>query len=101
MSATPAKATAGGQRVVGVTIDETDQPLQTLFDEIRDVGIDTVFVGEDLASSGGFRVLSERNDMDLFINIRKLDAEGNANPLSADNRPEWTPGCFCGQQRVL
>jgi hypothetical protein len=63
----PGKPTVIGRRVVGVKIYETDRPPQELFDEWRDLGIDTVFVGEELASSGGFRALAERNDTDLFI----------------------------------
>lgn len=64
---TAGKQAVGGRRIVGVKIYETDRPLQPLFEEWRDLGIDTVFASETLASSGGFRALAERNDTDLFI----------------------------------
>jgi hypothetical protein len=66
---TAGKQAVGGRRVVGVKIHETGRPLQPLFDELQDLGIDTVFADEKLASSGGFRALAERNGTGLFINF--------------------------------
>ncbi len=53
--------------VIGVKIYDTERELPGLFDEWRALGINTVFAGEGLTSSGGFRALAKRNDTDLFI----------------------------------
>jgi hypothetical protein len=53
--------------VIGVKIYDTERELPGLFDEWRALGINTVFAGEELTSSGGFRALARQNDIDLFI----------------------------------
>jgi hypothetical protein len=53
--------------IIGITIDQTDRERQALFDHLRELGINTVFVGEVLATSGGFRALARKNEMNVFI----------------------------------
>jgi hypothetical protein len=53
--------------VVGVKIYETERELPGLFEEWRSLGVNTVFAGEELTSSGGFRALARKNGTDLFI----------------------------------
>jgi hypothetical protein len=53
--------------VIGVKIYQTDSELPGLFDEWRALGVNTVFAGEELTSSSGFRALARQNDIDLFI----------------------------------
>lgn len=56
-----------GRRIIGAKIYETERELQGLFEEWKTLGINTVFVSEELTSSGGFRALAKKNDTDLFI----------------------------------
>jgi hypothetical protein len=53
--------------IVGVKIYETERDLPALFEEWRALGINTVFAGEELVFSGGFRALARKNDTDLFV----------------------------------
>ena len=53
--------------IVGVRIYETERELPELFEEWQALGVNTVFASEELTSSGGFRALSKKNDIDLFI----------------------------------
>ena len=56
-----------GRRIIGAKIYETERELQGLFEEWKTLWINTVFVSEELTSSGGFRALAKKNDTDLFI----------------------------------
>jgi len=53
--------------IIGVKIYETERELPELFEEWQSLGVNTVFASEELTSSGGFRALAKRNDIDLFI----------------------------------
>lgn len=53
--------------IVGISISETERDIPGLFGEWRSLGINTVFVSEELAASGGFRALARKNGTDLFI----------------------------------
>ena len=53
--------------IIGVKIYETERELPELFEEWQSLGVNTVFASEELTSSGGFRALARRNDIDLFI----------------------------------
>ena len=64
-STEPVKLADGA--IVGVKIYETERELPGLFEEWQALGVDTVFASEELTSSGGFRALARKNDIDLFI----------------------------------
>ena len=53
--------------IIGVKIYETERELPGLFKLWRALGVNTVFASEELTSSGGFRALARKNDIDLFI----------------------------------
>ena len=53
--------------IYGVKIYRTERDLPGIFEEWKQLGINTVFASEELASSGGFRALARKNDTDLFI----------------------------------
>jgi hypothetical protein len=53
--------------IIGVKIYETERELPELFEEWQSLGVNTVFASEELTSSGGFRALAKKNDIDLFI----------------------------------
>jgi hypothetical protein len=53
--------------IVGVKIYDTERDLRELFADWRDLGIDTVFAGEELASREGFRALADETDTSLFV----------------------------------
>jgi hypothetical protein len=64
-STEPVKLADGA--IVGVKIYETERELPELFEEWQALGVNTVFASEELTSSGGFRALARKNDIDLFI----------------------------------
>jgi hypothetical protein len=53
--------------IYGVKIYRTERDLPGIFEEWGQLGINTVFASEELASSGGFRALARKNDTDVFI----------------------------------
>jgi hypothetical protein len=55
------------ESIIGVKIYKTERELPELFEEWQSLGVNTVFASEELTSSGGFRALAKRNDIDLFI----------------------------------
>jgi hypothetical protein len=57
----------GENTIVAVKIYKTERELPELFEEWRDLGVNTVFASEELTSSGGFRALVKKNGIDLFI----------------------------------
>jgi len=52
---------------VAVEIRETDRDLPGLFEDMRALGVNTVFASEELTSFGGFRALAKKNGTDLYI----------------------------------
>jgi hypothetical protein len=70
-----------GDSIIGITIDQTDGELPALFGQWRELGINTVFVGEKLTTSGGFRALARKNEIDLYIRIPVFSSP---NELAAD-----------------
>jgi len=64
-SAEPVESAEGS--IVGVKIYETERELPELFREWQSLGVNTVFASEELTSSGGFRALAKKNDIDIFI----------------------------------
>jgi hypothetical protein len=54
-------------RIVGVKIYETERKIPDLFDQWEGLGINTVFVGENLTMSGGFRALARKRGVDHFV----------------------------------
>jgi hypothetical protein len=65
--AAPEPAPPETDRVVGVKIYETEREPAELFAEWNDLGINTVFASEALASSDGFRELAEERGARLFV----------------------------------
>jgi len=53
--------------VIGVKIYETDRDLPELFNEWRELGVNTVFVARKLASRDEFHALAARNDIEVFV----------------------------------
>jgi len=65
--AAPAPEPANDRPIVGVKIYDTERDLRELFADWRDLGIDTVFAGQELAAREGFRTLAEETDTNLFV----------------------------------
>jgi hypothetical protein len=53
--------------IVGVKIYRTERELPALFEEWQGLGINAVFSGEELTSTGGFRALARSNELELFV----------------------------------
>jgi hypothetical protein len=53
--------------IIGITIDRSDREPQLVFDAWRALGINAVFANEEVTSTGGFRALAKKNEMDLFV----------------------------------
>jgi hypothetical protein len=65
--AAPMPEIADDGPIVGVKIYDTERDLRELFADWRELGVDTVFAGEELASRGEFRKRAEETGMDLFV----------------------------------
>jgi hypothetical protein len=65
--AAPAPEIANDRPIVGVKIYDTERDLRELFADWRELGVDTVFAGEGLASREGFRALAEETGTGLFV----------------------------------
>ncbi len=65
--AAPAPEITIDRPIVGVKIYDTGRDLRELFADWRDLGVDTVFAGEELASRDGFRALAEETGTNLFV----------------------------------
>ena len=65
--AAPAPETAINEPIVGVKIYDTERDLRELFADWRELGIDTVFAGQELAAREGFRERAEETGMNLFV----------------------------------
>jgi len=65
--AAPVPEIADGGPIVGVKIYDTERDLRELFADWRELGVDTVFAGEELASREGFRALAEETGTNLFV----------------------------------
>lgn len=55
------------ERIIGVKIYDYEKNFTDLFAQWLDLGINTAFVGELLISRNNFRVLAEKNGVNLFI----------------------------------
>jgi hypothetical protein len=53
--------------IIGVKVYATERELPGLFEKWQGLGINTVFSGEELAATGGFRALARSRDFDLFV----------------------------------
>jgi len=58
---------ANDRPIIGVKIYDTERDLRELFGDWRELGVDTVFAPEELASKEGFRTLAEETGTDLFV----------------------------------
>jgi hypothetical protein len=65
--AAPAPEIVNDRPIVGVKIYDTERDLRELFADWRDLGIDTVFAGQELAAREGFRALAEETGTNLFV----------------------------------
>jgi len=65
--AAPAPEITNDRHIVGVKIYDTERDLRELFADWRELGVDTVFAGEELASREGFRALAEETGTNLFV----------------------------------
>jgi len=65
--AVPAPEIANDRSIVGVKIYDSERDIRDLFADWRELGVDTVFAGEELASREGFRALAEETGTDLFV----------------------------------
>ncbi len=65
--AAPMPEIADDGPIVGVKIYDTERDLRELFADWRELGVDTVFAGEELASRGEFRKRAEETGMDFFV----------------------------------
>jgi hypothetical protein len=63
----PLQPRGAGGPIVGVKIYETDRNLEPLFARFDELGINTLFVSEALASNEGFRALARERRMPVFV----------------------------------
>ncbi len=65
--AAPAPEIEKDRPIVGVKIYDTERDLRELFADWRELGVDTVFAGEELSSREGFRALAKETGTGLFV----------------------------------